>query len=351
VNVLFTGYHNPHYPTVTEYIEEAIRSLGHALRVIDEGCHILPGRLRQRSSFIERIDLQWFNRHILEACDRFRPDLFIALGGERVLPSTVSALKKRGTRTILWTVDPPVHFSPVLCGAPAYDHVFCQGTEAVDILRQRGIKRLTWLPMACAPAHHYRVDPGQEGRAELSHDVVFVGSHYPVRERFLEGLADLDLSIWGPGWDRLRKDSPLKCCVRAAHTPPELWRKIYAAAKIVLSVHFSDPHGVIPCHQASPRVFEAMACGAFVISDRQRDVLALFREGEHLATAGNPAELRERVLHYLERPGERERMARSGREEVLRRHTYARRIRILLDEVGLGARGAQETAEAVDGAG
>ena len=351
MKVLFTGYHNPNYPTVTEYIEQALKELGHEIVVLDEGRHLLPGRLRVRSRLLEAMDLRWFNNKVLLAGRRSRPDLFLAAGGERILPATVVALKAKKMRTALWTVDVPLHFAPILCGVSAYDHVFCQGTEAVDILRQRGIKRLTWLPMACAPAHHYRVDPGQEGRAELSHDVVFVGSHYPVRERFLEGLADLDLSIWGPGWDRLRRDSPLKGCVRAAHTTPELWRKIYAAAKIVLSVHFSDPHGVIPCHQASPRVFEAMACGAFVISDRQRDVLALFREGEHLATAGNPAELRERVLHYLERPGERERMARSGREEVLRRHTYARRIRILLDEVGLGARGAQETAEAVDGAG
>lgn len=333
MNVLFTGYHNPHYPTVTEYIEEAIHSLGHALRIIDEGSHILPGRLRQRSSFIERIDLQWFNRHLLRTCDRFRPELFIASGGERVLPSTVTALKKRGTRTVLWTVDPPVHFGPVLCGAPAYDHVFCQGTEAVEILRESGIEGARWLPMACDPYRHRPAELSAEEQALFGHDVVFVGSHYPMREKLFEALAGLDLAIWGPGWNRLRSDSPLRGCVRAAHTTPETWRRIYAAARIVLSVHFQDPLGTIPCHQASPRIFEALACGAFVVTDRQKDVMALFRDGEHLVTFADGEELRTKVETYLGCAKERERIARNGRTEVLARHTYRHRLAALFDSI------------------
>ena len=84
------------------------------------------------------------------------------------------------------------------------------------------------------------------------HDVVFVGSYYPVREKLFEALAGLDLAISAPGWDRLRSDSPLRGCVRAAHTTTETWRQIYAAATIVLSVHFQDPPES-HCHQASPR--------------------------------------------------------------------------------------------------
>ena len=137
-----------------------------------------------------------------------------------------------------------MHFAPILRGAPVYDHVFCQGTEAIDILREEGIRKLSWLPMACDP------DPitgpsnwRPRSRIAGGHDVVFVGSHYPMREKLFEALAGLDLAIWGPGWDRLRSDSPLRGCVRAAHTTPDTWRKIYAAAKIVLSVHFQDPLG------------------------------------------------------------------------------------------------------------
>jgi spore maturation protein CgeB len=77
-----------------------------------------------------------------------------------------------------------------------------------------------------------------------------------------------------------------------------------------------------------------MACGAFVLSDRQRDVLALFREGEHLACFDDAADLAEKVRHYLGDPGERERIARRGQDAVLRDHTYAGRLRQLLEEAG-----------------
>lgn len=333
MKVLLSAYHNPHYLTVTEYIEEAIRSLGHELRIVDEGRHLVPGRLRQCAPFIERIDLRSFNRQVLRACNRFRPDLFLASGGERILPATVSALRKGGTRTALWTKDVPLHFAPILQGAPVYDHVFCQGTEAIDILRKEGIPRLSWLPMACEPTRHHPVELAAEERNAWRHDAVFVGSHYPVREKLFEALAGVDLAIWGPGWDRLRSDSPLRRCVRAAHTTPETWRKIYAAAKIVLSVHFQDPRGKIPCHQASPRVFEALACGAFVITDRQKDVMALFREGEHLVTFADGEDLRRKVETYLGSSIERERIAQSGCNEVLARHTYRDRLSVLFDSL------------------
>ena len=187
--------------------------------------------------------------------------------------------------------------------------------------------------MACDPARHHPVELSAEERDAWRHDVVFVGSHYPVREKLFEALAGLDLAIWGPGWDRLRSDSPLKGCVRAAHTTPETWRKIYAAAKIVLSVHFQDPLGKIPCHQASPRVFEALACGAFVITDRQKDVMALFQDGEHLVTFADGEDLRRKVETYLRCSNERERIAQNGRAEVLARHTYRDRLSVLFDSL------------------
>ena len=121
---------------------------------------------------------------------------------------------------------------------------------------------------------------------------------------------------------------------RGAHTSPGQWRKIYSASRIVLTPHYQDPSGRYPVYQASPRVFEAMACGAFVLCDRQRDVLVLFRDGEHLACFSDGDDLAAKVRYYLEHPGERHAIARRGREEVLSRHTYVHRLRELLAVAG-----------------
>ena len=83
----------------------------------------------------------------------------------------------------------------------------------------------------------------------------------------------------------------------------------------------------------SPRVFEAIACGGFLLCDRQRDVLALFRDGEHFVSFGDARELAEKARYFLDRPVERESIARQGRREVLQRHTYIHRLRELFSVV------------------
>ena len=77
-------------------------------------------------------------------------------------------------------------------------------------------------------------------------------------------------------------------------------------------------------------MFEVLACGAFLICDRQRDVFSLFCDGEHLVGFDNGADLAKKVRYYLDHPLERQTIARKGHEEVMRRHTYVHRIEALL---------------------
>lgn len=337
MKILLSGYHNPHYWTVTEYIERAIRALGHGLEVFDDGTRCIPGRIRDRVRWAQRADLAWKNRRLLAVAGEVKPDAVIVTGGEHVLPDTVRRLR-RGATTILWTIDPPRHFENILAAAPLYDHVFCQGTEAVAILSNAGMEGMRWLPMACDPQLHRPGELSDEERRLLGHDIAFVGSWYPVRESLFEVLAGLDFAIWGPGWENLRKGSPLETHLQGEHTAPAEWLRIYSASRVVLATHYRDPEGRFPVHQASPRVFEAMACGAFVLCDAQRDVLDLFDDGVHLAVARDACELREKALYYLEHESERAAIARGAREEVLRRHTYRQRLETLFDVVG-GASG------------
>ena len=60
-----------------------------------------------------------------------------------------------------------------------------------------------------------------------------------------------------------------------------------------------------------------------------------FRDGEHLAIARTPEEMREKALYYLERPEERNRIAENGRRLVLDRYTYRHRLSKLLRITGL----------------
>lgn len=330
MTILLSGYHNPHYETVTEYVERAIGTLGHGPVIYDDRHHVIPGRIRYRIPWAHRMDLIVINRRLLQLVWRERPHLAIVIGGERIMGATVRSMRAAGVITALWTIDAPADQWNVSRTVSFYDQVFCQGSEAVEILERWGLGRARWLPVGCDPERHHSVLLSPEEKEQYGHDVVFVGSWYPERAALFERLCDFDLAIWGPGWENLPARSTLRRHLRGAHTSPDQWRKIYSASRVVLAAHYRDPSGRYPVYQASPRVFEAMACGAFVLCDRQRDVLALFRDGEHLACFSDGDDLAVKVRYYLEHPGERQAIARKGRKEVLANHTYVHRLHELI---------------------
>jgi len=333
MKILFSGHHNPYFWTLTEYLESAIRRIGHELVIFEDRRHIIPGRVRKRLSSLNLLDLLIINKRLTRLAKRTKPDISIVTGGYRITGKTVSRLKAINTVCILWTIDAPRNFQPILNAAPFYDHIFCQGTEAIELLLNKGITGVRWLPMGCDPDVHYPVSCSVMEQKTYGSDIVFVGSYYPNRAAMLEPLTSFNLTIYGPGWNELPIDSKLRPLVRSAHIRPDQWRSIYNASKIVLSIHYQDPLNRFPVYQASPRVFEAMACGAFVLTDRQKDVLALFEDERHLATFSDGNDLVKKINYYLNHDNVREKIAAAGRQEVLANHTYVHRLRTLFEQI------------------
>jgi spore maturation protein CgeB len=333
MKIFFSGYHNPDFETVTEYSERAIISLGHEVQSVDDRSFILPGRIRARVPWLHRLDLQIMNLRILRLLRRFSPDLLFVTGGHRILPSTLKAVRDMKIRTALWTIDAPTDFKPVEDAAAQYDRIFCGGTEAIGILEKRGLKNIHWLPFACELETHKPVSLTRDEAALWGSDIVFVGSFYKNRAALLRELTDTNLKIWGPGWrEKLPAADPLQKHLYGGKTRPGEWIKILSASKVVVIVHFQD--GSTPCFQASPKVYETLACGAFALVDDQKDVFALFQDDRHLVKFSNAVNLREKIKYYLEHPGERLAIAAEGRREIGEKHTYVHRMREMISFLG-----------------
>lgn len=337
MKVILSSYHNPNFVTITEYIERAIKRLGHTLVTFDDRAFILPGRLRRRIRSLQGWDANRINKKLISLASQHKAELCIITGGHRILPETISRLKAKGVVTALWTIDPPREFKSIIAAAPHYDFVFTGGSEAYDILKDGGVSNLHWLPFACDPDFH-RPQTLSESEAKLyGCDIAFLGTVnpglYPRRFQLLEAISDWNLGVWGPGSEKIPSASPLNQKIRGDNTTPAVWTKIYSQAKIVLCIHYNDPTGAIPCHQASPRVYETLACGAFLLVDAQKDVLELFKNGEDLVVFHDATELRGLISYYLQRPEERQRIAKTGREKALAEHTYQHRISKLFEIV------------------
>lgn len=343
MKILFSSNRNADFLTFTEYIEKAIGENGCDALFFENRDFLIPGRIRDRISCVNQLDLKILNRRLRYKADYFKPAFFLEGGGWNVLPETIGYLKKQGIVTALWTIDPPRIFDDIAKAAPHYDYVFTQGTEAFEILAGLGIKNLHWMPFACDADIHKPVVLNNVEMSEYACDVSFVGSGWPgfysKRIEQLESLAEFNLGIWGPGWHTIDDASPIKKYIRGGQTTPAEWIKIYSASKMVFCSHYHDPSGNVPCYQASPRVFEALACGAFLLVDDQRDVRTLFKDGEHLVIYKDRDDLRKKVRYYLEHDDERMRIAKSGMQEVLQKHTFRHRIKQILDITGFSGNG------------
>ena len=333
MKILFSGYHNPTFVALTEYTERALEALGHELSVFDHRRFILPGRVHGWFGLARRVDMALLQRRFLRQAVAFQPDLVLVNQGANLYPETIDKVRdKTGACMTNWFQDYPMQYEDSVRIAPHYDHFFWGDTYPLEKHRALGYTNEHWLPFACDPEAHRPVELTDDERERYGCSACFVGSMYPGRARLLEHLADCGLAIWGPGWERLPDNSPLRACLRGGPVPPEVWVKIFSAADIVLNI---DGYGTTlddAGYMANTRVYEAPACGAFQLVDEKRDITTLFESGRELVCYdfGKPEHLRELVAHYLAHPEERKRIAQQGRAAMLAAHTYQHRMQALI---------------------
>lgn len=136
-------------------------------------------------------------------------------------------------------------------------------------------------------------------------DVVFVGTPTARRERILERLGRSH-----------------RVFVARAHG--EHMVELFNRARIVLNLHAED------YPDTETRVFEALGCGAFLLSEPLSEE-SPFRSGVHLVEAEGADALAERITHYLARPDERTEIARRGHAFARERHTYGARAQQVVE--------------------
>jgi len=341
MRIFFVGYHNPNFMSFTEYVENAIIELGHEIATFDFRSWLIPGRIRDRVPALHSWDIARINRELLNRVSEFHPDIILITGGSTIFPGTVLRLKEiSGAITVNWIADFPLSFDDYAKVGPYYDYFFTSGTDALKMYEDMGNKNGLWLPFACDPQFHRPRELTGDEKKRYGCDICFVGSNYKEREDILMELTGYDLGIWGLGWERLDKMSPLRKFVRGKAVTPDEWTKIYSTSKIVLNI-IGHRCGVMKPYveedffrMTNTKVFEILGCGAFQLVDGREDVKALFRDGEHLSLYGNMRELKDRIDYYLREPSERGRIAFSGRKEVIARHTYRHRVEEILSVTG-----------------
>ena len=141
-------------------------------------------------------------------------------------------------------------------------------------------------------------------------------------------LGRFGIRAWGdPGWEQLAERG-VQYAGAAGHTQ-EL-NKIYSNSLINI-----DISRIYQMDMVTMRVFDAMACGGFVLAEYSEDLAALFDIGSEVDAYRTLDELIEKVRHYLANPDEARAIGTRGRARVHRDHTIAHRLDTMLSAAGL----------------
>ncbi len=182
--------------------------------------------------------------------------------------------------------------------------------DTVSVVHSDGLKLdwvrddVYWLPVGCTPDWNYT------GQWAKEYDGCFIGNfHNGLAGPRIEMLDTFFKSCPGPIFfgNRTFKDQTEK----------------YGKSKLIFNRSING--------DANMRVFEALCSGSCLVTDRVPDLDKLgFVDGVHYAGYSSGEELSVVVKDLLVNEEKRETIARQGRAEVVRAHTYAQRVQVLI---------------------
>lgn len=176
---------------------------------------------------------------------------------------------------------------------------------------------------ASARVHRPRgVDPRYRAQ------VTYLGSYNPGTkgaacfDRYVAPAAEFDLALWGEMWERA--PALLRRRWRGVLPIPDIAR-LYSSVDVAIGFNAESQAraGMI-----NNRVFEVLACGALLLSDRVPAIEELF--GDCAVFTDGYADTREKLAHYLARPEERAPLIARARAKILSGHTYDHRAREII---------------------
>jgi glycosyltransferase involved in cell wall biosynthesis/ubiquinone/menaquinone biosynthesis C-methylase UbiE/thioredoxin-like negative regulator of GroEL len=207
-----------------------------------------------------------------------------------------------------YLIDTHIHFERHLEIAQNFDFVFLAQKDYVQSMLDAGVKNVIWLPLACDPEIHGKVEVDKE------FDVGFIGtiSKNPDRRNIL--------------LKKLEKQFDLNCQRKFMNEMAEH----YSKSRIIFNNAINN--------DLNMRVFEALCSGSLLVTDSApgSGLEDFFKDKEHLVIYDDK-NLETVVSHYLNNNAEMDKIAKEGRKEVLAKHTYLHRtermIRILNEKL------------------
>jgi len=241
-------------------------------------------------------------------------------------------LKKLNDITlVLWQGESPTIDANWPKTFPYFDRIFSVGETWLSMLDSETRKKASVLLLASSPAKFFPIKP-EENDERFIGDVIFVGYYINNRADLLSVIKDYDLKIFGYRWENGMKEFPwLK---EKYHGPlsNEDANRAFNGGKIEISRTLTQPDHPYSI-SITQREFDIALSKNFQLCAYSPEVEKVF--GDSVPMFRTREELKDLVDYYLPRPEERNRLAEKANAIVLSGHTYAHRIRELINALDI----------------
>lgn len=258
---------------------------------------------------------------VLAQASWFEPDVVYVQHLGHLSPSTLAALRSRCRLLVGQIASEP----PGRAHLEQFDLILTSFPHFVPRFREFGVA-----------SEYFRIgfDPrvlNRLGPAEPRHDVVFVGAlgrlqHARGNDLLERAAARVPVDFWGYSLGDRPADSPIVDRYHGQAWGLDMFR-VLRDARIVLNRHID----VADQYANNMRLYEATGVGSLLVTDAKRNLGELFEIGGEVVAYADEDELVRLVEHYLAHEDERHAIAAAGHRRTLADHTYAVRMRELVE--------------------
>lgn len=261
--------------------------------------------LRYRSSMLE------------ELAGSFRPDLLLIIRGWRITEQSLKSIRRK-TKVMGWWIEKEDKFDTVLDEIKLYDYFFTISSNTLDKALAQGHKNVGLMYQAVDASLFRPLE-----NIGPVYDCCFVGGWSEKRQKLLEQAAFVtgNIAIYGPRWRKRNASNPkMLDAIKADFIEGEELVKLYNRSRIVLnSTNWGDDS---TRGGMTLRVFEAPACGTFLLSDASGDMEKILPRDTHIGVYQDLEDFRDKLSYYLSNEAERKAIALTGYKQVASLHTY-----------------------------
>lgn len=338
VNMLITGDFNRGnssnfiYEAFSGKVENCLRTEDETQRELWSDNLSLVARVRRRLRV--PVDIKNHNREIKKIVRENKVNVVLIIKGNSIWPSTLKFLRKNGIKILSWSDDDMYNrnnrslFYDI--GLKYYDMVVTQKSYNCnpEELPSLGARKVFFRNKA----FHKPIHKPYEGKhsPRFNHKVLFIGHYEKQRSDSIFALArsDIRVDVYGPGWQKL-KGAHENVVIHNKLLVNEDYSEAISSSLITLCFLRKENRDL-----QTGRTMEIPACGGFMLGERSKEHLELFREGVEAEYFDGDEELVRKAKYYLENEALRQDIAFRGRKRCLREpYSYDDRAEEILSEL------------------